>query len=104
MRMKFDAVIFLIKQEEGQDELGNSKPAKTRRKVYANPFSIGRSEFYNASQQGLKPELAFQINTAEYKGEQKVEFQGQQYDVYRDNSVGDRTTIYLKARIANGRN
>lgn len=101
--MKFDAVIFLIKNEDEQDDLGNSKPHKTRRKVYANRYSVSRAEFSSAGEQGLKPEFAFQINTADYQDEQSAEYISQTLDVYRVQSNGDRTTVYLTRRVANGR-
>lgn len=100
--MKFDAVIFLINEVDGQDELGNSKPVKTRRKAYANRFSVGRAEFATAGEQGLKPEFSFQVNTVDYDDEREAEYLGQSLDVYRVQTNGDRTTLYLTRRISNG--
>lgn len=101
--MKFDAVIFLISEVDTQDDLGNAKSEKTRRKVYANRFSVSRAEFSATGQQGLKPDFSFQINTVDYKDESEAEYLGQLFDVYRVQINGDKTTLYLTRRVANGR-
>lgn len=100
--MKYDAVLYLITEADGQDDVGNYKPVKTKRKVYANPFTVGRAEFSAAAQKGLKPEYSFQVNTIDYAGEEKAEYLGQEYDVYRTQQSGDKTTLYLTKRVANG--
>lgn len=104
MIMKWDKPLYLIAETDGQDDIGNYKPIKMKRKVYANPFTVGRAEFSAAAQKGLKPEYSFQVNTIDYVGEEKAEYLGQEYDVYRTQQSGDKTTVYLTKRVANGRN
>ncbi|WP_439818375.1 hypothetical protein [Weissella paramesenteroides] len=102
--MKYDAVLYLITEIDGQDDIGNYQPIKTRRKVYANPFTVGRAEYSAAAQKGLKPECSFQINTIDYAGEEKVAYLDNEFDVYRTQTSGDKTTLYLMRRVANGGN
>ncbi|WP_273715053.1 hypothetical protein [Leuconostoc mesenteroides] len=102
--MKWDKPLYLITETDGQDDVGNYKPIKTKRKVYANPFTVGRAEFSAAAQKGLKPEYSFQVNTIDYAGEEKAGYLGQEYDIYRTQQSGDKTTVYLTKRASNGRN
>lgn len=102
--MKWDKPLYFITETDGQDDIGNYKPVKTKRKVYANPFTVGRAEFSAAAQQGSKPEYSFQVNTIDYVGEEKAEYLGQEYDIYRTQQSGDKTTVYLTKRAANGGN
>lgn len=102
--MKWDKPLYLITETDGQDDIGNFKPIKTKRKVYANPFTVGRAEFSAAAQKGLKPEYSFQVNTLDYNDEREAEYLGQSLDVYRVQTNGDRTTLYLTRRVSNGRN
>ena len=104
MIMKWDKPLYLITETDGQDDVGNYKPIKTKRKVYANPFTVGRAEFSAAAQKGLKPEYSFQVNTIDYAGEEKAEYLGQEYDIYRMQQSGDKTTVYLTKRAANDGN
>lgn len=102
--MKWDKPLYLITETDGQDDIGNFKPIKTKRKVYANPFTVGRAEFSAAAQKGLKPEYSFQVNTLDYNDEREAEYLGQSLDIYRVQTNGDRTTLYLTRRVSNGRN
>lgn len=55
-----------------------------QRLVYCVVRSVSRSEVYQALSHDLNPEFVFELsNYAEYKGENLVIFNGQQYDVIR---------------------
>ena len=101
--MRFNAVIHLIKVEVVQDDLLNEiKHEGAPRKVYANRFSVSRAEFDSAGNQGIKPDMAYQINSVDYNGELKALVDNVRYDVSRTTESGDRTTLYLTRRLANG--
>lgn len=103
--MRFNSVIRLFKVEVVQDELLNSiKRESQPRKVYANKFSVSRAEFDSAGNQGIKPDLAYQLNSIDYQGELKALVDDVKYDVYRTSENGDKTTIYLTRRLSNGKN
>lgn len=52
------------------------------------------SEFYQANEQGMKPELRIIISNLNYNGEQELEYMDELYSVIRtDESLGDITII-----------
>lgn len=91
--MRSKDVIFLIGESIDYDDLGNPIATKDERKVYANRFHVGQNEFYNASQQGLKPEKEFEIYTFEYSGESELKHQGKTYEIIRVAEKGEKTRI-----------
>lgn len=101
--MKYDQVLTLLSATYTQDELLQRVETFTARKVYANAFTVGRDEFSLAGQAGLRADLAFQINSIDYSGEEAVEFNGQRYKVYRTAVSGDRTTLYLQKDLTDGK-
>ena len=101
--MRYDEVLTLIGISYTQDELLQPVENYTKRKVYANAFTVGRDEFSMAGQVGLRADLAFQVNSIDYSGEEAVEHSGQLYKVYRVAVSGDRTTIYLQKDLTDGK-
>ncbi|MNH78576.1 hypothetical protein D3C73_308830 [compost metagenome] len=85
--MTYDHEIALIQQQIIDDEIGNQIPVDTETVVLCGLKSVGRSEFYNAAVNGLRPELVFVIHGYEYNGEKKVVFEGVKYNVIRTYSV-----------------
>lgn len=81
--MTFDSEITLIGEEITRDLVGNRIVNKKETVVLANKRSVSRSEFYTAGQTGLKTELMFIVNTFEYNGETKLEFEGMTYEIIR---------------------
>lgn len=81
--MTFDNELTLLGIEYEKDEWGNQKPIPIKKTVLCNLESASRSEFYNASVSGYKPELVFIIHTYEYDNEEKVEFEGKEYTIIR---------------------
>jgi hypothetical protein len=84
--MTYDYELTLINQTYIEDEIGNQTPTEIKTVVYCGLKSIGRTEFYNAFANGLKPELIFNINKFEYSGEQLIEFESKKYKVIRTYS------------------
>ena len=84
--MTYDYELTLIQQTYTEDEIGNQTPTEIKTVVYCGLKSIGRTEFYNAVANGLKPELIFNINKFEYSGEQLVEFEDKKYKIIRTYS------------------
>ncbi len=50
-----------------QDEYGNEIENKASIEIFASKRSVSQNEFYNASQQGLKPSIILTIYKAEYQ-------------------------------------
>lgn len=81
--MNFNSAVTLIKREYVNDAYGIQRETSTTHTVFCNVESITASEFFNASQTGLKPEYRFTIYSFEYDGENIVQYQGERLNVYR---------------------
>lgn len=81
------------------DSEGN--PIKTTRRtpVFCKINAVGRSEYYNAASEGLKPELTMTIShQIDYSGEKVVEYNGCLYDVIRTYWRGDEVELTLQPK------
>lgn len=76
-------VMYLIKQTETQDEIGQFIPTEEKRLVYCDVRSVSRSEWFEAGRNGLQPSFIFVMFAPDYEGEKIVEFDGRRYGVYR---------------------
>lgn len=56
------------------DEIGNPIETPNNIDILCDMKSIGRTEFYNAAANGLKPEAIFVVHPYEYNNERYVEF------------------------------
>lgn len=84
------------------------------RNVLADVRSAGRSEFYQAAQAGLHPELEASLFFGDYAGEPFAEYEGTVYKVIRtfrsdrnsqssaSYSDSDRITLTLEKNIGDG--
>lgn len=82
--MMFDEIISLIRQTEQPDEYGDTVCTKTERQVYAEIMSIGQTEFYQAADKGLKPEVKFKLADYEdFQGEKYIKYKNTVYEVLR---------------------
>ncbi|MEN2765679.1 phage head closure protein [Ornithinibacillus xuwenensis] len=90
--MRFDKQITLIKQEYGEDNIGNPIPVgePLKRKVLAKEKSVTRNEFYSAGNTGLKPEIVFNMFRFEYEGDESIIFQNKEYKVIRSYVINSK--------------
>lgn len=72
--MMFDNGLTLISTEITYDDIGNPVETPTNIDILCGVKSIGRTEFYNASANGLKPSYIFVVHPYEYNGETYVLF------------------------------
>lgn len=72
--MTYDNELTLISEILQEDEIGNQIATEIKTNIFCNFKSIGRTEFYNAASNRLKPSLIFIIHAYEYNGEKYVEF------------------------------
>lgn len=99
-----DLTTKLISKQYVIDEIGNQKlqdvkveiPIIEVRDVYA-------SEFYQASQQGLKPSLRLRISDLNYSNEPELEYLSNRYSIIRVDKV-DNETIDLVCERRSGIN
>lgn len=65
-------------------------PTMTERQVFCQVASVGRTEFYMASQAGMNPEYVLKLSdTAEYQGEMELTFRGEKWKIIRTYMTGD---------------
>lgn len=81
--MDRSTVINLIGIERTQDDHGVWRSSTTSRQVFAQVDSVTQREFYEAGRNGLNPEFKFTVFFDDYQNEPVVEYNGQQYAVYR---------------------
>ena len=102
----YDGIAYLMSAgTPTYDEYGNEKITYTKRKVYVMPRGVYQSEFYNAAQAGLHPSITFEMaNRADYKGEKLIEFEGEVYNIIRDdwNAQKDKIALISEKRVNNG--
>lgn len=81
----YDDVIYLIKDQNtgSKNSVGDPIFEPVERMVFADEKGIRQSEFYQASAQGLKPEIMFEMRLADYQQEQKLKFNDAIYDIFR---------------------
>jgi len=101
--MTYDHELTLIGVMYDKDEWGNQIEITTERTILCSLQSVKRNEFYNASVSGHKPELVFIIHSYEYDNEQKVRFEGKEYNVIRNYRKSfEEMELICEAVIGNG--
>ncbi len=90
------AKIALLKKEYEQNSIGEWIETYTKTNVFAYVESISMNEFYQAGQQGFKPEFRFLTWATEYAGEEDLEYNEKVYTIYRTYSRDDgRVELYV---------
>ena len=101
--MTYDNELNLISLTYADDEIGNQIPIERKTNILCNVSSIGRSEFYNAANSGLKPTIIFTIHKYEYNDETLVEFNNVKYKVIKTYSKGiEEIELTCERVIGNG--
>ena len=90
-----DWTIKLIIQQYVFDEIGNQILQDDFIEVpIVEIQDVYQAEFYNASQQGLKPTLRVMISNLNYADQEQLEYMGKRYTVIRVDKV-DNENIAL---------
>lgn len=74
-------------------ENGEVVQTATYRDVFANKKSVKRYDKYQSMLVGLKPELVFEINTFEFDNDERVMFNGNEYDIINAYESGEITEL-----------
>lgn len=92
--------VKLVTPNVTQDEIGQIiEGVPTYTEIFADISGITRSEFFQAGQTGLTPEVKFTVWAGEYSGQQIVEYDGNRYIVYRTYPADGRVELYTGRRI-----
>lgn len=72
--MTYDNELTLIQETINYDDIGNPVVNEIKVPILCGLKSIGRTEFYNAAANGLKPSYILVVHPYEYNNETYVEF------------------------------
>lgn len=94
--MEYTEIIYLISKTKKEDDIGNIISSfKTSKKIYAKKQSVRTSEFYNAVQVGLSPQVEFVIKKLNYNGEEELEWNKEKYSIIRTIDPKNKFDIVL---------
>lgn len=80
----------LIMKQYVIDEIGNQRLQEDYIEIpIIDVEDVYQSEFYNASQQGLKPTLRLLISDLNYNDEPELEYMNYRYSIIRVDKVND---------------
>lgn len=105
--MTYDNEITLIdlryEDENGNpylDSVGNNIAVETRSTYLCNVASASRAEFFQAATDSTKPAYVFTMHSYEYSNQERVEFGGKVYEVYRTYATGiEEIELHVRAAI-----
>ena len=101
--LTYDYELVLIQKSTGYDDIGNPTIVENLVPILCGKKSIGRTEFYDAAANDLKPTIIFQVHGYEYSGETEVEFDGKRYTVMKTYEVDFETLeLTCEVKIGNG--
>lgn len=91
-----DVAILKTPGEVTYDANLNEVITVTEKQVFVQPRGVYASEFYGASQLGLKPSLTLMLtNRADYNGQTVLTFHGKDYNVIRADWDAQRDGLNL---------
>lgn len=92
--------IKLIVQSYVTDNIGNSVPTNTESVFWGNVRSAYSSEFANVGELGIKAALIFTIWSNEYDGQELLEYNSDNYHIYRTYERSDgRIELYTEKKV-----
>lgn len=100
--MRWADVLYLVTEETTENDVGDLITTKEKRMIYTNKKSIRQSEFYQAQATGLKPELAFDIRSIEYKDEEFIEYDDKEYRIIRTYDKGEILELICQGVVNDG--
>lgn len=99
-----DDLIYLVSEWYEKDAIGQMEPKERIKGIWADVKSVTRSEWANAGQNGLRPQLVAVTQAINYSGEEIVQIgsgtNARRYGIYRTYFPPDSDGIelYLEAK------
>lgn len=81
--ISLDAVCYLPTSSVVTDPIGNQTIVRGYRPVFCSELPIHSAEFFNAGQQGIKPENLLVIMAEEYSSEDNVKYLDRELTIYK---------------------
>lgn len=98
----YDVSCYLLSTSYGQDKIGNEIEVVNRKQVpIIKNEEIYSTEYYEANQQGYKPNLRLRISTLNYDDEEELEYMGKVYTIIRIQSYVDEMVLICERKIKN---
>ena len=97
-----DKIVYLVSYTKSKNDIGNTIKTPVFQKCKASKESIRQDEFYQASAQGLKPELTFTIWKREYKGQLELKHKDDTYKIIRTYEVGEDIELKCSGVVNRG--
>lgn len=94
-----EGIVTLIGKTYSFDDYGNQISTDTEKEVFAEIQSVSQTEFFEAGQTDFKAEYKVIIWDCEYSNERVIEYNNQQYSVYRTFLKGDKIELYLSQKV-----
>lgn len=68
--------------------------------VYATPKSVTYNEFYQATANGFRADIVFEMYSFEYSGQETVEYKEEEYEVLRTyQKTKDRIELTCRKKV-----
>lgn len=67
----------------------NSTDESVKKSVWANKKSVGRTEFYQAREAGIRIDLIFQVHSEDYDNEKNLDYNEVTYNIIRAYQLGE---------------
>ena len=91
-----DSVLTLITPIKTQNSIGAfATTSEESITIFGTVSSINRTEWYDAGQNGLNPEIVFTTPIVNYSGQTIAEYNGNRYAIYRTYFPNDSDLIEL---------
>ena len=98
----YDVSCYLLSTTYEQDKIGNEIEVVNKKLIPIIKIEdIYSTEYYEANQQGYKPNLRLRISTLNYNDEEELEYMGKVYSVIRVQSMIDETVLVCERKIKN---
>lgn len=81
-------IAYLISVTKTKNRAGDMIPTKTERLVYVDEKSIRQSEFYQAQQTGLRPEIMLEMRLIDYEKETLIKYGDKEFRIIRTYRKG----------------
>ena len=81
-------ITLISKKVTGKDKLLQPISEDVEATLLCRKKRVTRSEFYQASQVGLRPSLILDIHSFEYNNEEEAEFNGKRYRILKTFPIG----------------
>lgn len=95
-------ILFFPVSTTTTDDLGQVEVIEEgfTRQVFCEKKSISQNEFFQAGQNGFKPECVLIVYSLDYNEEQKIQYNNKTYSIYRTYERDDeRIELYCEVKV-----